>query len=97
MQKLWFVVKRKYNHLLVIEKDGFELHLCKCADSHVPPGSSAYFYVDDISTLYDQCEVYGIVHGDGHLVDLPWGMKEFYVADPDGNIIRFGQSSFGGF
>jgi len=25
--------------------------------------------------------------------DMPWGMREMQVADPDGNVIRFGCSS----
>ncbi len=24
-------------------------------------------------------------------IEQTWGMKEFYIADPDGNILRFGQ------
>ena len=23
--------------------------------------------------------------------DRPWGMREFYVMDPNGNLLRFGQ------
>ncbi len=27
----------------------------------------------------------------GPIVDQPWGMREFSVTDPSGNVLRFGQ------
>ncbi|BAU44615.1 bleomycin resistance protein [Leptolyngbya sp. O-77] len=27
----------------------------------------------------------------GSLEDKPWGMREFYVVDPDGNLLKIGQ------
>lgn len=95
--KLHFTPKRKYNNLVILEKDGFELHVYLWPGSGRPKTSSVYFYVDDIVNLYEQCDVYGIVHPGAHLEDKPWGIKEFDVMDPDDNLIRFGQFSIGGF
>lgn len=97
VSKLRFILKRKYNNLVILEKDGFELHLCLCQEPGMPKNSSIFFHVDDIEKLYEQCDVYGIVRPNTQLEDKTWGMREFYVIDPDNNLIRFGQFSIGGF
>lgn len=94
--KLGFFPKRKYNDLVVLEKDGFELHLCLSEES-MPRKCRIYYYVDDIERLYDQCDMYGIVYLNADLEETPWGMKEFSVADPDNNLIKFGQISIAGY
>jgi uncharacterized glyoxalase superfamily protein PhnB len=33
----------------------------------------------------------GIIHPNGDLTDMPWGMRQFSILDNDGNIIHFGE------
>lgn len=91
--KLEFSLKRKYPDILLLEKDGLELHLWLCDNPEIPRNSSAYFHVVGIEEWYEYCERKGVVHPNAHLEDKPWGMKEFYAVDPDNNLLKFGQFS----
>jgi len=45
--------------------------------------------VDGIEAFYEQCVANGtMIHKP--LAATPWGTKDFYIEDPDGNIISFG-------
>lgn len=71
-----------------------ELHFWDCADPHIAQNTSCYLRVDDIQAVYDELsqrlpKLQPVVH-------TSWGMDELYVIDPDGNLIKFGQSSAAG-
>src|SRR5690242_13009939 len=78
------------------ERDGLELHLKES------PRDEAYRQlrrqhehldaaagVDGIEAFYEQCVANGtkIFHP---LTPTEWGTKDFYIEDPDGNVISFG-------
>ena len=74
--------------------DGFELHL------KVPPKRDeerhhdnehldAAAGVDGIEAFYEQCVASGVTIL-RPLSPTEWGTKDFYVEDPDGNIVSFG-------
>lgn len=53
------------------------------------PGSWVMFFTRDVDALHRE------IAGRGAIVrmaprDMPWGVREMQVADPDGNIMRFG-------
>ena len=61
-------------------------------------GSATNIGVDDVDTLFATYAARGLdrsgkpdspVHQGP--VDQSWGKREFYVTDPDGNTLRFGQ------
>ena len=59
-------------------------------------GSKVYIVVNNVDTLFKRVLERGLdisnkegVHKEP--VNQTWGMREFYVDDPDGNTIRFGQ------
>lgn len=73
-----------------------ELHL----SSHSGDGafrSAAYIRIDDIDTVFAEMIARGVVPGKDPIgdpvhaspTDQTWGMREWYVEDPDGNTIRF--------
>ena len=77
-------------------RDGFELHLKmppkdtenkaqKREDEHLDAAAG----VDGIEMFYEQCVSKGakIIRP---LTSTNWGTKDFYIEDPDGNIISFG-------
>jgi catechol 2,3-dioxygenase-like lactoylglutathione lyase family enzyme len=79
-----------------ISRDGHEIHLSTHAGDGVF-GTAVYCYVDDIDALFRELIARGLtVPGkpdspvEDSPVDQTWGMREFYVRDPDGNTLRFG-------
>jgi len=77
-------------------RDGLELHLKEAPKSvsyrqfrreheHLDAAAG----VDGIEAFYDQCVASGtpILKP---LAPTEWGTKDFYIEDPDGNIISFG-------
>jgi len=74
----------------------FEIHFFAHRDLE-PAASSAgrYLRVLDVAEIYAACEsaewpMHGIPRID-KLEDEPWGLREFSVVDPDGNLLRMGQ------
>jgi catechol 2,3-dioxygenase-like lactoylglutathione lyase family enzyme len=77
-------------------RDGLELHLKEAPKSHAERQQrrehehlDAAAGVDGIEALYAQC----VANGATILKPLAataWGTEDFYIEDPDGNIIAFG-------
>lgn len=81
---------------LGVSLEGHMLHLSTFSGDGVA-GAAVYFYVDDVDALFRRVSAAGL-KPPGHPsspvedgpVDQTWGMREFYVRDPDGNTLRFG-------
>lgn len=76
--------------------DGHQVHLSTFSGDSVK-GAAVYFYVEDIDALVRAFLAAGLKtpgKPDSPVeegpVDQTWGMREFYVRDPDGNALRFG-------
>jgi catechol 2,3-dioxygenase-like lactoylglutathione lyase family enzyme len=76
--------------------DGLELHLKEAPKNEAERGQrranehlDAAAGVDGIEAFYEQCVANGatIIKP---LTTTPWGTKDFYIEDPDGNITCFG-------
>jgi predicted enzyme related to lactoylglutathione lyase len=96
-QRLGFTFGEPWDGFYAIgELDGLELHLKEA------PKSSEYRQtrrdhehldaaagVDGIEAFYERCVANGatIVQP---LASTAWGTKDFYIEDPDGNVISFG-------
>lgn len=78
--------------------DGLELHL-KEAPKHDSDREfrrehehlDAAAGVDGIESFYERCVASGVKIL-RPLADTEWGTKDFYIEDPDGNVISFGGS-----
>ena len=94
--KLGFAFGEPYGEFYAIgERDGLELHL---KEAPRLPGErehrrdnehlDAYAGVEDVAAMYEECRERGasIVKPLGN---RPWGMRDFYVEDPEGHIIAF--------
>lgn len=77
-------------------RDGLELHLKKAPKdmqqpvrNHDNENLDAAAGVDGIEMFYEQCVAKGakIIRP---LTSTDWGSKDFYIEDPDGNVISFG-------
>ncbi len=79
-----------------ISLDDQQIHLSNFAGDGVA-GTATYCYVDDVDALVARFRARGVQTPgnpaspveDGP-TDQTWGMREFYVRDPDGNTLRFG-------
>jgi catechol 2,3-dioxygenase-like lactoylglutathione lyase family enzyme len=80
------------------ERDGFAIHL-KCAPktpadrAHRRHNEHLDVYADvvGVAELFDACKAKGATILKP-LERTPWGTRDFYMADPDGYIIAFGES-----
>ncbi len=93
--KLGFDVDFRYDDFYVgIIKDGYSIHL-KMSEALIQKSENRrnsedldiVFSVDGIEGLYEELSNKSVAFVQS-LRDMPYG-KEFYVADPDGNIIAF--------
>ena len=80
----------------ILTRGAVELHF-HSDHALVPAESSAmcYIRVTDVESLYRaftaaELPGSGIPRQDA-LEDKPWGMREFAIVDPDGNLFRIGQ------
>ena len=96
-QKLGFAFGEPWDGFYAIgQLDGLELHLKEAPrfeperryrreNEHLDAAGG----VDGIETFYAQCVANG-VNIVRPLATTAWGTKDFYVEDPDGNIVSFG-------
>ena len=89
--QLGFGLVADHGHYVIVGRDGIEVHFWQTDDKHLAANSGAYFRCADVDGLYETFR--GASQG-GRLIapaDRDWGMREFYVVDPEGNLLRFGQ------
>lgn len=79
------------DNYLIMRRDRIELHFWLTDDRRLPENTSCYIRGGQIVALYAEYEAAGIA-GLKPLEVRPWDMLEFYVVDPDGNLLRFGCS-----
>ena len=96
-QKIGFTFGEPWDGFYVIgHLDGLELHLKEApkneayrrqrrANEHLDAAAG----VDGIEAFYERCVANGAMIVKP-LADTPWGTRDFYVEDPDGNITCFG-------
>jgi len=57
--------------------------------------AQCYWRVRDVDALYAECRSAGLPRSGiprlDPVEDRPWGMREFAIVDPSGNLIRVGQ------
>ena len=90
-RKLGFAVSGPENGYVVARRGDLEVHLY--ADNGIEcftNNSACYLRVDDAARLRAEWYAAGIVPL-GAVEDKPWGMREFHVVDPAGNLVRVGQ------
>ena len=87
--RLGFTKVSQYDDYAIVVRDGAEIHFWFCTDRNVAENTSCYLRVADTQRLFNEFAAKGVsvkeptVH--------PWGMKELYVIDPHGNLLKFGE------
>lgn len=81
---------------LILHWDVLEIHFFHFAELN-PAESYAgcYMRVSHVDDLFQEFDAHSLpsvgIPRLGPLENKPWGMREFYIVDPSGNLIRIGQ------
>ncbi|WP_137154826.1 VOC family protein [Rhizobium sp. FKL33] len=94
-EKLGFneIVYEAYDYLIVrrvFAGRRMELHFWLTDDPRLPENSSVYLRGGGIDRLHAEFSTRALPDL-SPLEIRPWGMQEFYVRDPHGNLLRFGR------
>ena len=74
---------------LIVKRDDMELHFWKTDDRQFPENTSCYIRGGQVPALFEEFRRNN-VPGLSPFEVRPWNMKEFYIHDPHGNLLRFG-------
>lgn len=75
---------------LILRRDEVELHFFHAPGTDPKHNhGSCYLRLLDAQAVYDEWAPAGVA-GLHPIADTPWGMREFAVVDPSGNLIRIG-------
>jgi catechol 2,3-dioxygenase-like lactoylglutathione lyase family enzyme len=90
--KLGFTISRVYpeHGFAIVRRDDIEIHFWTCTERRIAEHTSAYFRVDDVDVLHGTLAAANDGGRLSAVADREWGMREFYVWDPDGNLLKFG-------
>ena len=66
-----------------------EIHFWLTDRREFAENTSCYIRGGQVASLYDEYRVKGVERLSDFAV-RPWNMKEFYIRDPHGNLLRFG-------
>ncbi|MES2536451.1 MAG: VOC family protein [Pseudomonadota bacterium] len=87
--RLGFKKLSQFNDYAIVSRDGAEIHFWLCDDRHIAENTSCYIRAADTQALFTEFSNRGIAVQEP--VVQPWGMKELYVIDPHGNLLKFGE------
>jgi catechol 2,3-dioxygenase-like lactoylglutathione lyase family enzyme len=87
--RLGFKVRGRFEDYAIVSRDDAEIHFWKCGDRHIAENTSCYVRAAGIQALYEEFTGRGLTLKEP--VNQPWGMKELYVIDPHGNLLKFGE------
>jgi catechol 2,3-dioxygenase-like lactoylglutathione lyase family enzyme len=87
--ELGFAVTYEDDGYLIVRRDEMELHFWLAADRIHPENTSCYIRGGQVPALYEEYRARGVPKLSAFEV-RPWRMKEFYIHDPHGNLLRFG-------
>jgi catechol 2,3-dioxygenase-like lactoylglutathione lyase family enzyme len=86
---LGFEVGYKTGVYAALARDGVQLHIYPERDGTVGGNNSAYFFVDGVDAIYEAVrERATIIHP---ISDQDYGLRDFLMADPEGNMIGIAQ------
>ncbi|MEP0709835.1 MAG: VOC family protein [Parvibaculum sp.] len=88
-----------FGDYMIAKRDGMEIHFWLANDRVYPESTSCYIRGRQVPALYEELSKkdIGVNPIDGERISdfttRPWGMKEFYVWDCHGNLLKFGLSA----
>lgn len=88
--RLGFKKLAQYDDYAIVSRDGAELHFWACSDRQIAENTSCYVRVSSTQELHEEFAANGGMSLKPPVLQ-PWGMKELYVIDPHGNLLKFGE------
>jgi uncharacterized glyoxalase superfamily protein PhnB len=82
---LGFAATDRDGEFVIVQRDGISLHFTLAEGHRV-----CWIGVTNIEALYQQYVPTGAIQSP--LTSQSWGMKEFFLCDPFGNLLLFGES-----
>ena len=86
--RLGFESRLRSENYLIMERDGCELHFWLCGECHIAENTSCCPH-GDTEVLHADFARRGLKLDPP--VARPWGMREFYVIAPHGNLLKIGE------
>lgn len=90
-EKLGFAFHNNWDGYLIFSRDEIEIHLWPTTNEEIPKATGCYVRVTEVDELFAAYKEQGVVHPNGLLKNMPWGMRQFSILDNNGNIIHFGE------
>jgi catechol 2,3-dioxygenase-like lactoylglutathione lyase family enzyme len=85
--QLGFTGKRSGDYLM-LRRQSMEIHFWLTDDSRLPKTSYCFIRGGQVEALYEEYRRRRALHLSPFRV-WPWNMKEFFLHDPHGNLLRF--------
>lgn len=89
VRRLGFERQLQLDNYAIVRRDGAEIHFWFCGERHIAENTSCYVRVASTQALYEEFKLRNLEIQPP--VERPWGMKELYVVDPHGNLLKFGE------
>jgi catechol 2,3-dioxygenase-like lactoylglutathione lyase family enzyme len=77
-----------YGDYLLMKRDEMEIHFRLTTNSTPAEHTGCYIRGGQVPALYEEFRARGVPRLSDFAV-RPWNMKEFYIRDPDGNLLNF--------
>lgn len=87
-QRLGFAEQLRTGDYLIVARDGCEIHFWLCPDRAIAEQTSCYVR-GDTRALHADFARRGLALPAP--AERAWGMRELYVTDPHGNLLKFGE------
>ena len=87
-QRMGFATVLRAPDWLIVEREGCEIHFWLCEERHLAENTSCYVR-GSVGVLHADFARRGLQLAPPQ--DRPWGMRELYVIDPHGNLLKFGE------
>lgn len=90
---LGFETQGRFPDYLIVRRGTMELHFWPCRDRTIAEATSCYLRVGDADGLHAEWREAAPAAGGraNRIEDKPWGLREFAVWDPHGNLLKVGQ------
>lgn len=77
------------DNYLVVKRDKIEIHFWRTDDRRLSENASCYIRGGQVPALFEEFKQRRVPRLSPFEV-RPWNMKEFYIHDPHGNLLKFG-------
>lgn len=78
-----------HSDYLLVRRDAMEIHFWLTTERIHPENTACYIRGGQVPALYEEFRARGVPRLSNFAV-RPWNMKEFYIHDPHGNLLKFG-------